>query len=337
VARSTRIGIEDVARAAGVSTTTVSRAMSGSGRLAPATRQRVRELAAAMGYQPNPTARQLARGKSGVIGALVSLPAGAAGPITDVQYFDHAIHAAMERALLHDYALIVGPPTQQTEVWSRIMLDGVVVFDPVLNDPVIGRLRRAGTPLVMVGRDLAGVPGDFCVDSDYVSAIRRLLDHLHDQGATRIALLCGELGESFTADCRHGYGAWCAEHKTPPIVRTVPPTDMRSAQAAANALSDGERPDAIVVLDEVLLPSVDRLLTTRGWRVPEDVLVAAAADGEPTVGGVAVTTLQIKAAETAALAVDVLVALIAETPPPKQVQLVPTDVITRSSTDHSAR
>lgn len=336
MARNTRIGIEDVARAAGVSTTTVSRAISGSGRLAPATRERVREIAAAMGYQPNPTARQLARGKSGVVGALVSLPASAAGPITDVQYFDHAIHAAMERALVHDYALIVGPPTQQTEVWSRIMLDGVVVFDPVPNDPVVARLRRAGTPLVMIGRDL-GAPGDFCIDSDYVGAIRALLDHLCDQGAMRIALLCGDLGESFTADCLSGYESWCVERESRPLVGRVPASAMRWAGAAAEALGNGERPDAIVVLDEVLLPSVDRLLAERRWRVPDDVLVAVAADGEPTVGGIPATTLEVKAAETAARAVDVLVALIAETPPLHHLEIIPTGVVGRASTVRSAR
>jgi DNA-binding LacI/PurR family transcriptional regulator len=63
-----RVGIKDVASAAGVSATTVSHALNGKGRLPPGTRERVHRIAEELGYRPNATARHLAGGKTGVLG-----------------------------------------------------------------------------------------------------------------------------------------------------------------------------------------------------------------------------------------------------------------------------
>ena len=69
-----RVSIRDVAREAGVSVTTVSHALNGKGRLNAETRKRVREVADRLGYRPNPAARSLVSGHTGLIAAIPSLP-----------------------------------------------------------------------------------------------------------------------------------------------------------------------------------------------------------------------------------------------------------------------
>src|ERR1700736_4835708 len=176
--------IADVARASGVSLTTVSRALSGNGRLSDRTRQRVRAVATDMGYRPNPVARTLAGARTGVIAIAFSLPR--AIPVALVDYFNDTIRGATQRALTYDYALIVGPPTPHADLWSRVAFDGLVVVDQMPGDPVVAQGRRLGTPIVFVGRDPDGTPDDYCIDREYEPATRAVLDHLRDQGARRI-------------------------------------------------------------------------------------------------------------------------------------------------------
>jgi DNA-binding LacI/PurR family transcriptional regulator len=326
------VTMADVARAAGVSLTTVSRALSGNGRLNLRTRDRVRGVAAELGYHPNPVARRLAGGRSGVIAIAFSLPKPDPGALAGIAYFNDTIHAATQRALAHDYALVVGPPTPHVEVWSRVAVDGVVVVDAIPGDPVVADLRRRGTKLVFIGRDPDGTPEDHCVDADYGPGTRRVLDHLRDCQGRRIGLMTSDLGESFTADCIDAYLAWCAEHGLPPLIGTVPSDRMRSRHGASHAYRAAGAPDALFVLDEVLLQPVCSYLTQRGLRVPDDVLIAVAADGEQYCGSTPVTTLALKAEEAAALAIDALIDLINEYPPVERLQLVSTELRPELST-----
>jgi DNA-binding LacI/PurR family transcriptional regulator len=336
-ARAAPVTMADVARVAGVSLTTVSRALSGNGRLNLRTRERVREVAAQLGYQPNPVARTLAGGRSGVIAIAFSLPKPDPGALAGIAYFNDTIHAATQRALAHDYALVVGPPTPHVDVWSRVAVDGVVVVDAIPGDPVVADLRRRGTKLVFIGRDPDGSPDDHCVDADYGAGTRAVLDHLRECRGSRIGLITSDLGESFTADCTDAYLAWCAEQGLPPLIGTVPSDRMRTRHGASQAYRVAGAPDAVFVLDEVILQPLCSYLTQRGLRVPEDVLIAVAADAESYCGSTPITTLALKAEESAALAVDALIDLINGYPPVERLQLVSTELRPELSTIGSAR
>jgi DNA-binding LacI/PurR family transcriptional regulator len=80
------VGIKDVAKVAGVSITTVSHALSGKGRLPDRTRERVRAIAAELGYTPHPIARSLARGRTGLLATVVSVPGNAPLAFTEIDY-----------------------------------------------------------------------------------------------------------------------------------------------------------------------------------------------------------------------------------------------------------
>jgi DNA-binding LacI/PurR family transcriptional regulator len=332
------VGIRDVAREAGVSVTTVSHALSGKGRIPEETRQRVREVADRLRYHPNASARSLAKGRTGVIAMAFSMPEGITKILTDIDYFNQAIRAGTERALEHDLALVIGPPTPQTGAWLRLPLDGIVIFDPVSGDPVLSKLRHQGMPMVLVGRDPDGDGTDYCVDNDHVAATGKVLDHLHERGARRIALLAAALGDAYTEDCVHAYRRWCRAHDAEPIVEL--PTmavDRSGPEAVERLLARRNPPDGIYANVEKLGIATLRAAAVSGVRVPEDLLVVVSSDRR-TFEDVSVlpTTLELDPARTAIVAIDLLVELIEGRPPQERLRVVPSRLVPRASTAREA-
>jgi DNA-binding LacI/PurR family transcriptional regulator len=329
-------GIRDVAEAARVSIATVSLALNGKGRVSEQTRRRVLEAAARLGYRPDPAARSLAGGRSGVIGLAFSYRIAVPYPLTDIDYFNRAIHAATETALTRDASLVIGPPTPQTDVWWRVPFDGVVVFDPVLGDPVPAALRRRGTPMVLVGRDPNGDFEDPRVDNDHAGGTRLALDHLWERGARRISLFAYPLMDSFVGACEGTYRDWCAEHGVEPSVLMFPPMWERAPyDVAAEALAVEGRPDAVFALEDDLGLETARAAPAMGLRVPDDLMIVACTDRE-VFPGAPLTTLELDPARTSREAVSLLLDLVEGREPSQRVVEVPVRLVARASTDRQA-
>jgi DNA-binding LacI/PurR family transcriptional regulator len=331
-----RIGIKDVAEAAGVSITTVSHALSGKGRLTDQTRERVRRVAGELGYTPHPIAQSLASGRSGMIATVVSLPGNAPIAFTQIDYYVALMNAATRTAVGHGYALVVAPSTAGPQTWSRVPLDGVIVIDPADGDPALPMLRRRGAPIVFVGRDPNGDPNDLVVENDRVAATRSVLDHLVEAGAHRVGVIALGTFETFSEDALAAYRAWCAERGAEPFVHTVDadstatPAEFR-AGAEAFLASEG-RPDGVFCLYE--RQAVELLAAARdaGVDVPGDLLVATIAEmGLAGSSHPGLTTLELnqdRLGETAAaLLIDVLEGRAAAS-----VRDVPTSITVRAST-----
>ncbi len=123
-----RLTIHDVAQAAGVSATTVFNALTGSGRLAPSTRERVIAMARDLGYSASPTARSLRRRRTGAVG--LYLP----GQTFGLEYYMNLSIGAAAEALDHGLALTLLPMTTDPAA-TPIHVDGVVVAVSGLGDP----------------------------------------------------------------------------------------------------------------------------------------------------------------------------------------------------------
>jgi DNA-binding LacI/PurR family transcriptional regulator len=331
-----RVGIKDVAEAAGVSITTVSHALSGKGRLTDQTRERVRRVAADLGYTPHPSARSLASGRTGMIATVVSLPGNAPIAFTQIDYYVALMDAATRTAVGHGYALVVAPSTAGPQTWSQLPLDGVIVIDPADGDPTLPMLRGRGAPIVFVGRDPHGEPDDLVVENDRAAATRSVLDHLVDAGATRVGVVALRTFETFSEDAIAAYLAWCAEREADACVHTVDadstaaPAEFRAGAEAFLAM--GDRPDAVFCLYERQAVELLAAARDRGIDVPGDLLVATIAEmGLAASSHPGLTTLELnqdRLGEAAAtLLVDVL-----EGRPAASVRDVPTAITVRAST-----
>ncbi|MGV9855426.1 LacI family DNA-binding transcriptional regulator [Streptomyces sp. NPDC003442] len=143
-----RVTIGDVARAAEVSTATVSNVRGGTGRVSEATRARVRAVAGALGYGP-------VSGGGRTLGLAVTAHGDSAWDFASVPYFAQAISAATVAAHRRGYALMAMDSGPAEHMWRTLPAAGVVVLDSPAGDPVVRVLRARGLPLVFDGR-----PGD---------------------------------------------------------------------------------------------------------------------------------------------------------------------------------
>lgn len=330
----TRVGIKEVAAAAGVSVTTVSHALNDKGRLPEATRQRVRAVADQLGYRPNATARNLVVGRTGLIGLVVSQHGGPPFAVTDFAYFGQLMLAASTAAIGEGYALVLAPADGALAPQGGIAVDGAIIVDPVRDDPLVAALARAGITVVTTGRML-GDDRSCWVDNDHMAGTRAMLDHLQRCGAERIALMTSPLEISYTFDVERAYRDWCSRARVEPLVKApeLGLSERAGYAAAGELLSLPEPPDAIFATYDRLAYGTLMAAEARGVRVPDELLLATTATESqaPEQARPALTTLNLNPEEIGRAAAGLLIALLDDEQPARHV-VVPHRVVVRSST-----
>jgi DNA-binding LacI/PurR family transcriptional regulator len=328
-----RAGLSDVAREADVSTTTASDALRGRGRVAESTRERVRAAATRLGYQPNPLARSLLGGRTGLIAVAFSHTTDVTAALADKDYLRQAIVSMTGEALALELGLIVGPPTRHPDMWEKIPMDGLIVFSPVRGDPLLPQIRRKRLPMVLVGRDPNEPSLDPCVDNDHVAGTHSVLEHLRARGATRPALVALDLDDAFTDDCVAGYRQWCQHRSLIPEILMVPPgSPVQQASMIRDFVTSADAPDAVHVTVWETGIRVAEVAMGMGLMVPDDLMIAACGDTEPPPGELQITQLKLFPEIAARQAIQLLTNLI-DGGPPADLSPVPTQLVVRTSTD----
>lgn len=330
-----RVKLRDVAAAAGVSSTTVSHALSGKGRLPDETRRYVRQIAADLGYRPRATARNLAAGKTGLLRLVVSQTEGVPSSFTGLTYFIQVMGSATAAALEHGYALVLAPaPRSVREIDSGVAMDGTIVVDPVPGDPLVAAGRETRTPLVTTGRPIDGEQ-TYWIDNDIVAGTESVLDHLAARGSTRVALLTSPAVTSFAVDSRQGYDRWCMRVGQAPMtfVASDGLTEQNGYEAALDLLDRPDPPDAIYATFDRLAIGVLFAARSLGLSVPGDLLVAGCTDSDAAKSAQpSLTVLDLDPAEVGRRAVELLIDIVEGREPPEQTFFVPTRLLLRSST-----
>lgn len=330
-----RIGIKEVAAAAGVSITTVSHALNGKGRLPDETRVRVREVAEALGYRPSATARSLAGGRTGILALTVSRVEAMPFSLADFDYFAQLMNGAGTAALEQGYALVLAPATGEPDLLDRVPLDGAIVVDPVRDDRTLAHLRERGVPVVTTGREPDGPDDAPWVDNDHVAGTRSILDHLAVAGARRIALVTSPPVHSYTIDSQAAYREWCATHGVEPEIASLTGTltESEGYSAALELLDRDDPPDGIYATLDRLALGVLLAAHARGVDVPGELLVAGCTDSHAGRGArPALTALSLDPERIGVEAVESLIALTEGRADRPAHRYVPTTVIPRAST-----
>ncbi|MDT9690102.1 LacI family DNA-binding transcriptional regulator [Streptomyces sp. P9(2023)] len=300
--------LADIARAAEVSTATVSHALNGTGRVGEATRRRVREVATGLGYGPPraPVTRTL--------GLAVTTYAGVAWNLTDIPFFSRAITAATAAAHQHGYALTTLPTARGAEsLWHTLAVDGMLIMDSPVGDPVLRALRARGVPLVFDGVPGDALPGDLWVDNDHAATTREVLDHLAATGAERVALHAGYGRDHYTSAATEAYEQWCAERRRRPLPVTFDPADSagRAFDPLLGAADPELRPDAVYSLYDPGGRQVLAAAARHRLAVPGRLrLVCASEDPGYAETDPPVSTVTLRPEVTAATAVTLLARLV---------------------------
>ncbi|NVK43932.1 MAG: LacI family DNA-binding transcriptional regulator [Oceanospirillaceae bacterium] len=274
--------IADVAEAAGVSRTTVSHALNDRGQVDPRTRERVKTIAASLGYRPNLRAQRLRTGRSNCIALLSSMPFAVAGGPSRLGFMMEIAATATEAALKQGLALVLVPPMREARgLLDELDIDGAVIIEPVANDPQVEQLQRRGLDVISIGRQPAMSRALPYVDLQGGATGRLLLDHLRHQGARQVALLIGGQPRHSYVDVERTYREFCDELGMACLIAKADEAGGEAAGGAACRALLAKHPeiDAICAPVDAFAVGAVAALQSLGLSVPDDVMVATRYDG----------------------------------------------------------
>jgi len=299
--------ISDVAAALKMSKTTVSRAISGKGRVSEETRVRVQEYIQQHNYRPNAVARSLAQSKTYNIALVISSQFSN----FDLPFVRKSMTAVCEAAGQNEYDILLTIADRDGDMPMRRLLDkgkvdGALLTRAVENDPLTALLKSRELPFVVMG-NLAD-KSIFQVDNDQVGGCCELTALLLKMGSQRIALLGGSRG--YTVNMSRLYGYEKAHRQAGvPIQSDLIFMDLETVSAQLVALDQALRrkPDCILCMDDSLSLTVFKELKKRGIRVPEDINLASMYDSEALEENIPpITALQFDAEKLARTAYSML-------------------------------
>jgi LacI family transcriptional regulator len=339
----------DVARAAGVSTATVSRVVHGQERVRPATRRRVLEVIEALGYIPNGAAQSLAQRRKEVIG-LVAVESR--GPETDVErqgfLFIEEVLRGMERSLSElGWSVLISflraadlPSAYQRMQKISAKVDGLVIAEGIIGQEQLA-LLAARVPIALI----AAYPDELRADvvgADNRAGTKAAVAHVVEQhGRTRLFYIAGPAEAPDALERRSAFEEAVAEHPEATAAGCYEGSFAAiSGQLAVrellagrhSGLAGGQLPDAILCGNDQTAIGAMRELQAAGIRVPADVAVIGFDDMH--LGALlapALTTIRQPMRLLGERACSLLLERIANPALPHRAERLPTELIIRES------
>ena len=276
------IDITQIAQALGVSRTTVSRAISGNGRISAATRQRVLDYVKAHNYTPSMMVKRCSYNISLVISTQFS--------DFELPFLRKVMRSVYQVAGDSDYdVLLTLVDENETRPVERLLdnrkIDGLILTRTLERDPLIPLLKARKVPFVAIGQ-----PEDdqvLSVDHDQVGGCREMTSLLLMKGMKHIALLGGSMlytvNQSRLEGFRQAYVKMGQKIDESLLFLELESDDLRM-EAVQQAVERGA--DCILCMDERLAQLTLNMLKQLNLRVPQDIRLASLYDNENLVNTV---------------------------------------------------
>lgn len=266
-----RVTSVDVARLAGVNQSTVSRAFSEAGNVAPQTRARVLAAAQQLGYMPNAIARSLITRRTGIVGIVV---AGITSPFQP--YVLEKLIQELGRIGRQALVFSAAPGQEVDDILPTALqyrADALIVTSATLSSEKVEECARNGTPVVLFNRYMPGQRVS-AVGCDNVGGARVVADRLLDAGHRRLAYVAGSRNTSTNRDREAGFTGRARERGTPVALRVQAEYSYESGHEAARRLLErDDPPDAIFCASDITALGVIDLARERGVRIPEELSI----------------------------------------------------------------
>ena len=277
--------IHDVAEAAGVSISTVSRVMNQSTTVSKETCHRVMEAVRRLGYVPNVSAKQNPRKATKLIGVLF--------PDISNNIFGRIMQGINNVVTPLGYNLIICETNGMLEkeihflnVLKDKQVDGVIMANIHIPEDHMMWVRKKHIPIVYVCQDIPKfsmkVPCS-SVNMDNKQALCDMVHFLYDMGHRNIAFIGGPNHLDMVRRRKHGYLEALRENRIP-IDRDLVVCDRIDFDVARNAtlrlLEKKDRPDAILAFNDIITYAAFDAIKEKGLRIPEDVAIIGFTDGD---------------------------------------------------------
>jgi len=324
-----------VAKAAGVSPTTVSHVLNNRGRVSESTRVHVLKVVEQLSYRGNRHAQQLVTRRSRILA--IQLPVTGSvrsqGTFPHSGYYLELINGASTAADELDYALIIVPPGSQgaNNSLADFSVDGAVLVDPEGNEAAFD----VPIPLATIGVPMQLTRPVASVDNDHEATARKLLDHLESVGRTRPLLVADRTHRSYVRDLVSGFRQQTTDRGTPAEVcrlGSLNPTALDRVLHTALELGS----DALLASSDDIALGLLNQARRRGIHIPDQLMLASAVDAPSLMlTSPQITATNLYPRRTGAAAVRLLVDRIDHADDLDSTvtrSLVPTKLIQRDST-----
>ena len=274
------ITINDIAKIANVSASTVSRVIAGNPRISSATRERILKIMKEHNYHPNMIARSLASKSTQIIGMII--------PAMTEKAFQHPFFPEVLRgsgsiAYQNKYNILIASVNNREEERQTIrhftrggITDGIILLTSRVKDPAISELQKLDFPFVVIGRSENDHEVNW-VDNDNFAIGYQLTQHFVDQGHRKIGFIGLSPGFIVTVDRLNGYKKALEDNNIPvdqDLIEESRFIDDNGYELMKRFLERGAAPTGIIACDDLLAFGAIKLAMERGLRVPEDLAVA---------------------------------------------------------------
>jgi LacI family transcriptional regulator len=271
--------IKDIAKSAGVSIGTVSRALNNAKGMTQETRARVLALAKRLNYQPNLQARGLAGGRPNALGIVIP-------QIYEIAFsnlfFTETLIGIGKKAREAGHYLIFSIAANESyiQMFQQRLVAGIIVLGNRIDDPWVAEAWRSKVPIMLIPGDSS--PSEIpSVTFDDISGTCQVVDYLAKIGHRRMAFLNGPANLKFSIDRLAGFRKALKKNgilNQKDLVWEFDATQQGGYKAMKDLLSLEYPPTAVLVINDYSAMGVLRAAKESGWRVPEDISIVGTGD-----------------------------------------------------------
>ena len=329
--------LENIARLAGVSRSTVSRVINQHPNVRRSTRERVMQVIRENNYRPNLAARSLVTQQTRVLSLVI--PQAIAYTFTD-PYFPTLLQSVMQKAGEFDYAVMVwvGNSDEDHDRFSERVIrnrvfDGLLVASAGIDDPLVRALREARFPFLLIGPP--PFPNMNYIDVDNESGAYEAVTHLIEMGWSRIGLLAGPRSMGSAQSRMAGYRV-ALKHAGYPVDETLivegDYTEQGGYEAMRMLLERGV--DAVFSSSDMMTYGALRAIADCGRQVPREIGVASFDDLPPSaLTNPPLTTVHQPIGGIGTQATQMLIDLVSGRAEAPYQRILPAHLIVRASSD----
>jgi DNA-binding LacI/PurR family transcriptional regulator len=329
--------LDEVARVAGVSRATASRAINGGNRVSRTALAAVEQAVRTLGYTPNPAARSLVTRRTDSVALVVPEPDER---VFSDPFFVHTLRSVNRVLAARDLQLVLllARPGEDERRMLRYLgrrhIDGAIVVSHHQDDRLAEHLAALGLPCAFVGRPWTGEDKVAYVDTDNEAGSRLATELLVDRGCRFIGHVAGPDDMTAAVDRREGWRhAVARAGLRGDLVANGDFTEAGGAEAAHALLEACPELDGLVVASDLMAVGAMRVLGELGRRIPDDVAVVGYDDlGVAERTTPQLTTIRQPIGDMAEQATRMLLDQIEDGREPRAVRVVfPPTVVTRGS------
>jgi LacI family transcriptional regulator len=267
------VTIREVARAAGVGISTVSRALNNSGPVHTDTKEKILRIAIELGFRPNAVAKSMVTRSTGTLGLLI--------PDLRNPYFPAVTRGVEDMAARHGFTVMLGnSDNDPTREWKFIrtlldkQVDGIILISTAVDIALVRQIIEAGTPICSMDVGHSGLADVVRVDQS--EAARQATRHLIALGHRRIAHIAAPSWTRTGRERMQGYRTAMSEAGlsiSSTLIQSGNWLDGSGSQAARELMAQAIPPTAIYAANDLMAIGAMVWLTEHGFRVPADVAV----------------------------------------------------------------